>query len=161
MVNNLEVANLGNFHIYRKVPSYLFKNGKLKLKILFIKPSDNNHVSFINGGSDTDSLNRHILALRNFSPALVIDPESYLCGLNNAEVQADLNKDSIMIEIRKNGGPNHHGLFFLTENETEILNLKTKILLYLQKDVSSLISQSEILSAILIERQNSLKEKNN
>ncbi len=153
MTNSVAVSNLNDFYIYRKVPSNLFGNGKLKMKVLQIKPSDKEHVSFINGGSDIEPLNRHVLALKNFSPKLVINPNSYLCGLNNLNILSDLNKDSLMVEIKKNGGPNHHGLFFLTENQTEVVNLKTKILLSLQKDMSSLICECTTLSAVLNERK--------
>lgn len=159
MTNSVAVSNLNDFYIYRKVPSYLFGNGKLKMKVLQIKPSDKNHVSFINGGSDIEPLNRHVLALKSFSPKLVIDPNSYLCGLNNLHIQSDLNKDSLMIEIKKNGGLHHHGLFFLTENQTELVNLKTKILSSLQKDMSSLIGECTTLSAVLNERQKLLLEE--
>lgn len=152
-MSNIVQIQLVDSYIYRKVPANLFKDGKLKIKVLHIRPSDNNHVSFIDGGSDTEPLNRHVLALRNFSPNLVINPDSYLCGLNSEAVQDDLNKDGPMINIMQTGGPNHYGLFFLTKNETELLNLKTKVLSSLQKDMSSLIGECTTLSAVLSERQ--------
>lgn len=145
-----------DFYIYKCIKKDHIKNNLIKIKVLNLRAQiREDHVSFTYGGNNKKPYKRYALALKNLSKKYVVDDSSLLCGFHSQNLLNRIAK----INIKKNGGLYHYGLFINSSNDQEILNIKTNILYSLNRDRSKQINQSDELSVILALRNLRMKSK--
>ena len=78
--------------------------------------------------------------------------EDYLfAGLIDEEIYKSINKREKLIEFKRDRGEenSHFGLYYLTNDDTKILTIKSKLINFLEKKLTNIIHEDEILKSEL------------
>lgn len=86
--------------------------------------------------------------------------EDYLfAGLIDEEIYKSINKREKLIEFKRDRGEenSHFGLYYLTNDDTKILTIKSKLINFLEKKLTNIIHEDEILKSELNKLKNRKK----